>query len=243
MKGRDRLVLMGIIVVAVLGGAWMFVVSPERQKASSLGEQVTAARTQLTAAEGELSKARSAQAQYSTAYAAMVSIGKAVPASSETPSLMFEVADAAEHKHVEFNSITTSSPAGGASAATASATTTGFSPMPFTFSFNGSFFDLERLFSKLTSFATITSSGGVDVNGRLLTIQSVSLTGNTAAQQASTASASLTGSVTATAYVLPGGQSATAGASPAGPAGTAPASSTPGATSSATAPATATVNP
>ena len=47
--------------------------------------------------------------------------------------------------------------------------------MPFTFVFNGSFFDLEHLFHQLNSFTERTSSGGLQVSGRLLTIQSVKL--------------------------------------------------------------------
>jgi len=259
MKGRDRLILMGVIVVAVLGAGWMLVVSPERQKASGLSEQVASAKAQLVTAEGELSKARAAQAQYGKSYASLVSLGKAVPASAETPSLVYEIADAAEHKHVFFGAITASggpSGAGGgaSAAAAAAASSAGFSAMPFTFTFNGSFFNLERLFQKLTSFAKLSSSGTVNVNGRLLTIQNVALTGGGGApasatsigKQASKPESELTGTVTATAYVLPGGQTVTGGASPAAPAGTpaaAPAASTAPAASSPTAPATVSVTP
>lgn len=244
MKGRDRIVLMGIIVVVILGGAWMLVVSPEREKASGLNEQVSTAQAQLSTAEGELSKARTAQAQYNSAYAAMVSLGKAVPATQETSSLLYEVAGAAEHKNVEFNSITSAS-SGTAAANAAASSATSFTAMPFTFSFNGSFFDLEHLFRNLTSFATISSSGGLKVNGRLLTIQSVALTASSPSggEAAKPGPTTLIGSVTATAYVLPGGQSATAGASPAGPASAAAPASTTGAASSTTAPATVTVTP
>ena len=34
MTGRDRMVLIGIVVVAALGAAWMLVVSPERKQAN-----------------------------------------------------------------------------------------------------------------------------------------------------------------------------------------------------------------
>jgi type II secretory pathway component PulM len=67
MTGRDRMVLIGVIVLAVLAGAWLLVVSPKRQQAGKLDTQVSEARAQLSTAEGQLSSARSAQVQYAAA--------------------------------------------------------------------------------------------------------------------------------------------------------------------------------
>jgi len=131
-----------------------------------------------------------------------------------------------------------------ASAAPAAAATTaaaGFTAMPFSFVFDGSFFDLERLTRKLSSFTTRTASGALKVNGRLLTIQSINLAKSSSGSGASTSSG-LTGTVTASAYVLPGGQSVT-GATPAATPGASTPASTTGAPSSPTAPATVTVTP
>ena len=47
--------------------------------------------------------------------------------------------------------------------------------MPFTFVFNGSFNDLYHLFQQMNRFTTRTTSGGLQVSGRLLTIQSTKL--------------------------------------------------------------------
>ena len=84
------------------------------------------------------------------------------------------------------------------------------------------------------------------VSGRLLTVQSVKLAPSTNSGSASTGSGNskeqLAASITATAYVLPAGQSLTGGATPAGPAGTTQTAST-GAPSSANAPAVVQVNP
>ncbi|HWJ50148.1 MAG TPA: hypothetical protein VNR42_03950 [Solirubrobacteraceae bacterium] len=244
MTGRDRMVLMAVIVVAILGAGWVLVVSPERNKANSIGAEVTTAQASLTTAEGELSKARAAQSQYAAAYSSIVSLGKAVPAAKEVPSLIVQLARASEQKNVFFSSIssTSSSTPASASAAATTAVAAGFTAMPFSFTFDGSFFDLERLMRKLTSFTTRTASGALEVNGRLLTIQSVNLTPSSkeAAGSGSKASSELTGTVTASAYVLPGGQSVT-GSSPVPGAGTP--TSTTGASSSPTAPATVSVTP
>jgi len=247
MTGRDRMVLIGVVVLAVLGAAWMLVVSPERKQASSLEGQVAEARAKLASAEGQLSNARAAQQQYATAYAAIVSLGKAVPPSQEVPSLIDQLARASNQKNVEFSSIAASSSGGSAasSSTAVAATTAGFSQMPFTFVFNGSFFDLEHLFQELNRFTLRTSSGGLQVSGRLLTIQSLRLAplASSGSESGNSGAERLSGTITATAYVLPAGQGLTGAATATSPAGsTTPASAT-SAPGSPTAPAIARVTP
>ena len=107
MTGRDRIVVIGIAVLVVLGAAWLLVVSPERKQAAALSAQVSAASAQLQTADSQLANARSAQTQYAAAYASIVRLGKAVPPSEEVPSLMYQIAQASNQKDVEFSSITT----------------------------------------------------------------------------------------------------------------------------------------
>jgi len=248
MTGRDRIVLIGIVVLAAIAAGWMLVVSPEREKASSLAAEVSAAQTSLSTAEGELSNARAAQAQYAKAYAAVVSLGKAVPAGQEVPSLIYQLSQATSRRNVDFNSIVTGSTGSGSSAPSAGAVASaGFSQMPFTFVFNGGFFQLEHLFQQLTAFATHTTSGDLQVSGRLLTIQSVKLAPGTAPGtpgSSKSGSQGLTGTITASAYVLPASQGLTGGATAASPIGAAAPSAAAGAApTAATAPAIARVTP
>jgi type II secretory pathway pseudopilin PulG len=233
---RDRLVLITIVVLGILGAGWVEGVSPERAKASKIESEVSAARSQLAAAQQQFGEAQGAQTQYTTAYAAIVRLGKAVPASQEVPSLVYELDQASNQKNVEFNSIqasttgaSASSPSASSSAAAASTAAAGFTQMPFTFIFNGSYADLYRLFSQIQSFTLQTSNGAVQVTGRLLTIQSANLElPNSNSSEESTKSgasaakkkpenAELKGTITATAYVLPASQGLTGGATAAGP--------------------------
>ena len=78
--------------------------------------------------------------------------------------------------------------------------------MPFTFIFNGSYFDLEHLFHQLTDFATLDRLRRPQVSGRLLTIQSVKLARRQLEPSQARARRNLTGTITATAYVLPASQ-------------------------------------
>jgi hypothetical protein len=245
MTGRDRIVLMVVLVLVVAAGGWMLVVSPKRKEVKTYEEQVTTAQTQLATAQSTLANAKAAQAQYSAAYASVVRLGKAVPPSEEVASLVYQLEQVSNKRSVSFNSIVSGGGGSGSSPAAASAASVaasaGFKQMPFTFTFSGGYFSLEHLFHGLTNFTTHTTGGGLEVSGRLLTIQSVKLAPE-AGQSKSTPQGKLSGTVTATAYVLPASEALTGGATATSPTGaTAPAAGSTAA--SPTAPAVARVTP
>jgi hypothetical protein len=250
MTTRDRLMLVGILAVAILVGGYIKLVAPERQKASKISAEVASERQQLQSAEAQAAEAANSRNRYAAAYASLVSLGPAVPASGETPSLLYALASATHNRNVKFQSISATgsgagaapaagSPAGSAGAAAAAAASSqAFSQQPFSFIFGGTFADLYHLLYQLEGFTTQTTAGALHVNGRLLTIDGIQL----APTQAGAAAGSGAGNkhelmvtVTATAYVLPPGQSPLGGASPSAPAGLTPASSASGGSSPATA--------
>jgi hypothetical protein len=252
MTTRDRLVVTVIAALAVLGVAWLLVVSPERKQAAKLQAQVNAASSQLAGAENEAANARQAQARYAAAYASVVALGKAVPPGEEVPSLIYQLAQASNEKNVDFASIQSGSGsgtgAGGSTAAAGAAANAssagGLNQMPFTFVFNGTFPALYKLFQQLNGFIVRTASGQLQISGRLLTIQAVKLAPATGVGSAKTANGQLSGTITATAYVLPASQGLTGGASPSAPAGTATTTASTGSgASSPSAPAIARVAP
>jgi Tfp pilus assembly protein PilO len=208
MTGRDRIVIVVLAALAVLAAAWLLVLAPEREKATKLGAEVSTAQSTLSTAQNEVNAARSAEADYPTEYSSLVSLGKAVPTGQEVPSLIVQLAQASDEKQVEFTSITSGGGSSSSSSATPAAASDAFTAMPFTFVFNGSFFDLYDLFQQLNRFTLRTSSGSLQVSGRLLTIQGVQLA--PAASTSSGRSTQLTGTITATAYVLPASQATTA---------------------------------
>jgi Pilus assembly protein, PilO len=259
MTGRDRMVAVGVASIVIVGGVWMEVVSPERSKVSSLDGQVQTAQQSVQAAQSELSKAKFAQARYTEAYSSVVKLGRAVPADQEIPGLLYELDQASSDKHVEFASISPGAAGTGAqtpksSSESKSSEGGGFEALPFTFTFNGSFTDLYNLMTTVQGYATTTASGGVKVSGRLLTVEGFKL----APAQSSTASQvvpsggknaktgqpgeHLGGTVTATAYVLPPGSTATGGATSSGPSGSGSSSAQPASSSgSGSGPAPATI--
>jgi len=86
----------------------------------------------------------------------------------------------------------------------------GFPTMPFTFTFAGSFFDLADFFQQIQGYIK-PGGAGVDVQGRLLMINSVSLAA------APGGFPRMLATVSANAYLLPASQGLTNGASPSAP--------------------------
>jgi type II secretion system (T2SS) protein M len=246
MTTRDRMVLIAVVVLVLLAGGWVLVVSPERNKAGAEQAQVQSARQQLETAKSQANSARAAEQRYNAAYSSVVSLGKAVPASEEVPSLIYQLELASDQRDIEFTSITTgnssgsgSSSASASAAAATSATPSAFTPMPFTFVFKGSFAGLAHLLGGIDGFAQRNTAGQLTVSGRLLTIQGADITvqngGGSGEAGGSGSSGALTATITATAYVLPASQGLTGGATAAGP------STTTTSSSSSTTPTTAAV--
>jgi hypothetical protein len=109
----------------------------------------------------------------------------------------------------------------------------GFPTMPFSFQFDGSFFQLATFFNRLESYV-VSGPTGVDVTGRLLQIDGISL------NAAASGFPHMTASVAATAFLLPATQGATNGATPNAPAAGGPQPVSAKSTAPPTAPATAT---
>jgi Tfp pilus assembly protein PilO len=227
MSARDRLVLMGIAALAVVGAVWMLAVSPARKQASTLAGEVSSVQGQLAGVKGELASASEVQVRYRSAYTSLVTLGKAVPTADEVPGLMYAVDQAANHKKVQFTSISSGGKGSGSSSSSSSSSSTagaaaqslGFHQMPFTFTFSGSYQDLCRLLVQLENFTAQGRSGALRVSGRLLTIQSITLGGTTGGSTSSAGASTgkpgdMTWTITASAYVLPA--SAGGGATPAG---------------------------
>jgi Tfp pilus assembly protein PilO len=228
MTKRDRMVIVVFGALAVLVVAWLLVVSPERNKAAEVQAKAQTAQAELSAAQGKLAEAEDAAKRYAAAYSSIVSLGQAVPAESEVPSLVYELDHATSKDEVGFESIAAG--AGGSSSSSSSVpaattvATAGFQQLPFTFSFAGTYEQLYKLMGRLQGFTVTKPDGSVNVSGRLLSIQGVSLTGGLSTGASGSGGDKLTATVTATAYVLPPGQTLTGGATATAPAGAAPAS-------------------
>ena len=248
MTARDRTVLIVVGVLAVLGGFWFLAISPKRKQANDVATQISAAQSRLSTAQASASSASAAKAKYSSDYATVARLGKAVPVDDEMPSLVYQLEQTATTNHIDFNAIKlTGSATGaaptGAAAAVASATgttpaagasvisaalppgaavgTAGFPTMPFSFDFTGSYFNLQRFLKAIDGLTTVGKSS-INVKGRLLTVDGVGI------KAGPKGFPQVDATVVATAYLLPSDEGLTAGAT-----ATAPTTGTSGTTATA----------
>jgi len=231
---RDRIALTVILAAAALAAFWFLGLGSKRKDASALGTQVSTQVARRDAARANLSAYQAARGSYRTNYATVARLGKAVPANSDVPSLIYQVESTADATGIDFQSLKvdqgTPTPPAPAPAATSSsdsessssssastpapATTTPaattFTSMPFTFTFEGSFFKLSRFFERLQDYIQATNKR-VSVSGRLMTLNSVDLAAGPKGFPDITATAQ------ATTYLVPADQGLFNGASPASP--------------------------
>ncbi|MGN6253902.1 MAG: type 4a pilus biogenesis protein PilO [Solirubrobacterales bacterium] len=246
MKGNNRLVVAMLALVVLAGAFWMLLISPKREEASTRGKEVEQLEASLSQDQAELASAEAARGEFSTNYSQLVVLGKAVPADSETASLLVQIQHIAERSQVRFEEISLSASGGEAasapvgeapaeSASTELASPTevaastmplgasigpaGLSVMPYSLSFTGSFFHVADFIHGLDNLVK-TTNAKVAVDGRLLTINSFSLTA------ASEGFPNLQASFSVTTYLTPPEQGLTGGATPSGPAPTATATPT-----------------
>jgi Tfp pilus assembly protein PilO len=239
---NPKLLIAIVAVVAAAGAYWMLVLSPKRERLAEIDSQVATAQTELSTAQATLTTYTKAQGAYKTNYSTVVRLGKAVPADDDVRSLMVQLNSAAERSNVDFRTISVGEGAASGDPVTAGTTapppgavsvgTAGFSAMPFSFSFDGDFHNLSSFFSRLEHFVTV-SDQDVNVTGRLLRLESLSLKPDATSNH-------ITAEIGASSYLLPATQSVTGGATAATPTGTTPATPTTPSTTPPTTTATTT---
>ncbi|MGN6276664.1 MAG: type 4a pilus biogenesis protein PilO [Solirubrobacterales bacterium] len=106
MKQESKLLVSVLAVVVLAGAFWMLLLSPKREEASKLETKVEQLRTSLAQDQAEAANALAAKRQFSTNYSQLVVLGKAVPADSETASLLVQIQHISEKSHVRFEELT-----------------------------------------------------------------------------------------------------------------------------------------
>jgi hypothetical protein len=126
ISARDRRILLILLPIAVLLAYWFLLLSPKRQDLTTARDaqhSAESARDQAVAQAAQLDKSRQT---FAADYAAVVRLGKAIPETIDSPSLLVQLDRASNGTHIDFNSITF----GGRQAATAPVATTTSSAPP-----------------------------------------------------------------------------------------------------------------
>ena len=189
MSQTNKLLLAVVAGVVALAAFWFLALTPQREQAAQLDTDIAAKQTQLDQSKAQIATYEKAKGDYKANYTTMVRLGKAVPADDDVRSLLVQINDAAARSKVDFRAINIGagssvdpSAAGATTPGTLAAApgtvpvgSAGFSAMPFSFGFDGSYFRLSDFFNRLEDFVTVTNKD-VDVTGRLLLLGSISLT-------------------------------------------------------------------
>jgi Tfp pilus assembly protein PilO len=232
MTSSNRLIVAMLVVAALAIAFWMLLLSPKREEAAKLGDEVARAQESLALHRSEVTQALAARKRFPVEYQQLVVLGKAVPREDETASLLVELTQLADRSHVHFESLSLSTSGGGESAPAAAAPEEGASPtevaasllplgatigpaglgvMPYDLTFKGTFFQMADFIEGLDSLVK-TKNAAVDVTGRLITIS-----GFTLKPDQSVGFPQLEASFSVTTFVLPPEESPTAGATPTSP--------------------------
>lgn len=105
---RDRKVVLILIPLLVLMGYWFLVLSPKREEASKVADQLPAARAEAETARAAEATLESSRATFAADYAELIRLGKAVPESLDMSSLIVQLDEAARSTGITFISITRS---------------------------------------------------------------------------------------------------------------------------------------
>lgn len=233
-KKTTNLLVGAMLLIAVVAGAfWILVLSPKRDEAKKLDAKVRVLEGSLAQHQSEIAASEEARREFPVDYQHLVVLGKAVPPSDETPSLLVQVTRISKHAGVRFQTLSLQSEAAGggeplptaANGETVSATEAaaslmplgasvgpaGLAVMPYTLTFTGSFFKIADFIHGIDALVK-TNNEEVGVNGRLVTINGFTLGENPEAPFPA-----LQATFSVTTYLTPPSEGTTAGASPEGP--------------------------
>ena len=106
ISDRDRKIILIIIPIVVLIGYWFLILGPKRDDLKTAQDeqaQAEQARDQAVAQAAQLEKARQT---FAADYAAVVRLGKAIPSTVDSPSLLVQLDRASKGTHIDFSSVT-----------------------------------------------------------------------------------------------------------------------------------------
>ena len=125
MRANERMIFVGVAVVALAVGFYLLVLGPKRDKASELNVQIDQLHASISQAEQQASYGEQARQDFPKYYGRMVVLGKAVPPESDTASLLVQLNSISHETKTDLRSIALSQGGSGSgTAATASSSPT-----------------------------------------------------------------------------------------------------------------------
>lgn len=245
MSSANRTIVAMLVIAALAIAFWVLLLGPKREEAGKLETQANELRSSLALHQAEVAEAEEARRQFPAEYRRLVVLGKAVPGDDDVASLLVQLDGVSGTTGGTLRDISLSEGAGGGEPAVPPTSTPGGAPaspteaaasllplgasigpaglaaMPYTISFDGDFFEIADFIEGLDSLVK-TRDGEVTVKGRLVTVDSFSLSADSAA-----GFPALNASFSVTTYLTPPSEGIAGGESPTAPD---PSTATPAAT-------------
>ena len=105
LSARDRKLLVVIVPVAMISAFWLLLLSPKREEAVAVRDQLSIQERRRDEANARLRDLTAAQAQFADDYAEVVRLGKAVPERSDVASLLVQLDRAGRRTRTGFEKI------------------------------------------------------------------------------------------------------------------------------------------
>jgi Tfp pilus assembly protein PilO len=233
-----------LVVAAAAIAFWTLLLSPKRNEAAQLSQQIAGLTSSVDSARGELAQATAARRSFPTAYHQLVELGQSLLIELETIAVASgvefddiqlegegEAAPAAVAPPAPTSEATSSTSSTGTPAAAtippteveasllplgASIGSAGLAVMPYSLDVQGGFFQIAHFIGAVDSL--VKSGTAMKVDGRLITINGFSMSAGTAEANGSGGPTELQANFSVTTYLTPPGQGVTAGATPTEPA-------------------------
>jgi Tfp pilus assembly protein PilO len=120
MRANERMIIVGVAIVGLAIAFYLLAVAPKRDEASKLKVQINDLNASIAAAEQQASYGEQARQDFPKYYGRMVVLGKAVPAQSDTASLLVQLNTLADQSKLDLRAIALNQ--GGSGSATSSTT-------------------------------------------------------------------------------------------------------------------------
>jgi Tfp pilus assembly protein PilO len=105
VSAANRLIVSILVVAALAVAFWALALGPKREEASKLSGEVDTLNVAVAESRSRVNEAVQARREFPADYRQLVVLGKAVPASDDTSTLLVELSGIAKHSKVEFDSI------------------------------------------------------------------------------------------------------------------------------------------
>jgi Tfp pilus assembly protein PilO len=200
MTRRDRLMILALLSVVLIGGFWFLLLSPQRKAAADAAAKLETAQGAYTAAQAKVVSGRNAQVAFRRDRTTIVKLGRVVPETDDIPTLLTQLQGIATKYDVEFlkysldgsaasapttssSTVTPTTPTATGTGSTAAvaplfppgsvAVSGGLGRTPIAIELSGTYFNLQKYLRAVQRFAVLSEKNS-STNGRLLIVDGFS---------------------------------------------------------------------